>query len=319
MSQIPLATRELGRTGLGITRLGIGAWAVGGGSRSGRGPEEEWSIAAVHRALDAGVNWIETTADDRRGYSEEIVGRALHGWTDRPFVFTRRTVSQALARTSPPNRVRDILLDQVEASIKRLRADAIDLYQIDSPHPERHIERVWAALAELKEQGIVRHIGVCNFDVAQLRRAQRIAPVDVLRTPYSFIDRVVESEILPVAAREGVGVLTCSPMGSDVLTGAMNRVWEAQLADEDGGTGEDRSPEAQLVRHRPLLERLRRVAGRHDTTLGAVAIAWTLAHPAVDAAVVRFTRRDEVDPLLPAAGLELSPDDLTYLEDTAPC
>jgi aryl-alcohol dehydrogenase-like predicted oxidoreductase len=228
-------------------------------------------------------------------------------------------VSQALARTSPPNRVRDILLDQVEASIKRLRADAIDLYQIDSPHPERHIERVWAALAELKEQGIVRHIGVCNFDVAQLRRAQRIAPVDVLRTPYSFIDRVVESEILPVAAREGVGVLTCSPMGSDVLTGAMNRVWEAQLADEDGGTGEDRSPEAQLVRHRPLLERLRRVAGRHDTTLGAVAIAWTLAHPAVDAAVVRFTRRDEVDPLLPAAGLELSPDDLTYLEDTAPC
>lgn len=316
MSSTRLKTAALGRTGLEVTRMGFGAWALGGGGwEFGWGPQDdEQSIAAIHRALDGGVNWIDTAAAYGFGHSEEIVGRALEGLTERPYVFTKCSLLEGPCRTVVHNLDRDSVLREAEASLKRLRLDAIDLYQIHWPDPESDIEAGWAALVELKEQGLVRHIGVSNFDVEQLRRIQKIAPVETLQPPYSLVAREVESEILPFAEREGIGVIVYSPMGSGLLTGAMTRERIARLADDDWRKRDARFHEPLLSRHLALVERLRAVAERHGTSPGAVAVAWALRNPAVDAAIVGFRRPDQVDALLPAAGLELTVDDVAEIE-----
>ncbi len=204
MHKTQLKTAPLGRTGMQITRVGFGAWAIGGGGwEFGWGPQEDdQSVAAIHHALDQGVNWIDTAAAYGFGRSEEIVGVALEGLTERPYVFTKCSLLEGPGRTVVNNLKRDSVLREAEASLKRLRVDAIDLYQIHWPNPEPDIDEGWAALAELKEQGLVRHIGVSNFDVGQLRRVQQIAPVETLQPPYSLVARNVEQEILPFAAAE---------------------------------------------------------------------------------------------------------------------
>jgi aryl-alcohol dehydrogenase-like predicted oxidoreductase len=208
---------------------------------------------------------------------------------------------------------RDSVRREVEASLTRLGVDAIDLYQIHWPDPDRDVEEGWAAFAELKDEGLVRHIGVSNFDVDQLRRAQAVAPVETLQPPYSLVDRVVESAILPFAEREGIGVIAYSPMGSGLLTGAMTRERIASLADNDWRKHDERFNEPALSRHLATVSRLEAVAERHDATPGAVAIAWTLTNPAVDAAIVGLRRPAQVDPLLSAADLELTPEDLAEI------
>jgi aryl-alcohol dehydrogenase-like predicted oxidoreductase len=311
-----LRTAQLGTTGLQITRVGFGAWAIGGGGwEFGWGPQDDdQSIAAIHRALDLGVNWIDTAAAYGFGRSEEVVGRALEGVTERPYVFTKCSLVEGPGRSVVHDLSRDSVLREAEASLKRLGIDTIDLYQIHWPIPEPQIEEGWAALAELKEQGLVRHIGVSNFDVDQLRRIRRIAPVETLQPPYSLVAREVEDEILPFAEREGVGVIVYSPMGSGLLTGRMTRERLAAMPDDDWRKRDPRFQQPQLSRHLALVQRLDTVARRHDTTPGAVAIAWTLRHPAVDAAIVGFRRPDQVDPLLPAADLDLTAEDLAEIE-----
>lgn len=309
-------TAQLGTTGLQITRVGFGAWAIGGGGwEFGWGPQDDdQSIAAVHRALELGVNWIDTAAAYGFGRSEEVVGRALHGVAERPYVFTKCSLVEGPDRSVVHDLSRDSVLREAEASLKRLGIDAIDLYQVHWPIPESQIEEGWSALAELKEQGLVRHIGVSNFDVDQLRRVQRIAPVETLQPPYSLVAREVEGEILPFAEREGVGVIVYSPMGSGLLTGRMTRERLAAMPDDDWRKRDPRFSEPQLSRHLALVARLDTVARRHDTTPGAVAIAWALRNPAVDAAIVGFRRPDQVDPLLPAADLDLTAEDLAEIE-----
>ncbi len=298
-----------------ITRVGFGAWAIGGGGwEFGWGPQDdEQSVAAIHRALDQGVNWIDTAAAYGFGRSEEIVGAALEGMTERPYVFTKCSLLEGPGRTVVHSLKRDSVLREAEASLKRLRIDAIDLYQIHWPNPEPDIDEGWAALAELKEQGLVRHIGVSNFDVEQLRRVQQIAPVETLQPPYSLVARNIEQETLPFAEREGIGVIVYSPMGSGLLTGKMTKERIEQLAD-DWRKRDPRFQEPQLSRHLTLVNRLQAIANRYDTTPGAVAVAWTLRNPAVDAAIVGFRRPDQVDPILPAAGLELTSEDLAEIE-----
>jgi aryl-alcohol dehydrogenase-like predicted oxidoreductase len=319
MTETRLKTTLLGDTGLDITRVGFGAWAIGGGGwEFGWGPQDDDdSIAAIHRALDGGVNWIDTAAAYGFGHSEEVVGRALEGVTERPYVFTKASLLEGPGRTVVHSLKRDSVLREAEASLKRLRVDSIDLYQIHWPDPEPEIEEGWAALAELKEQGLVRHIGVSNFDVAQLRRMQEIAPVETLQPQYSLVTRDVESEILPFAETEGIGVIAYSPMGSGLLTGKMTRERIAQLADDDWRKRDPRFQEPLLSRHLDLVQRLTTVAERHDTTPGAVAIAWTLRNPAVDGAIVGFRRPDQVDSLLTAAGLDLTHDDVAEIEGTS--
>jgi aryl-alcohol dehydrogenase-like predicted oxidoreductase len=310
MQKTQLKTAPLGNTGLEISRVGFGAWAIGGGGwEFGWGPQDdEDSIEAIHRALELGVNWIDTAAAYGFGHSEEVVGRALEGLSEdeRPYVFTKASLVEGPGRTVLHSLKRDSILREVGESLERLGVDAIDLYQIHWPLPVGDIEEGWAAFAELKEQGLVRHIGVSNFDVDQLRRLQQIAPVETLQPPYSLVAREVEEEILPFADREGIGVIVYSPMGSGLLSGAMTRERIESLADDDWRKRDPRFREPQLSRHLDLVDRLTAVAARAGTTPGAVAVAWTLRNPAVDGAIVGFRRADQVDPILAAAGLELS-------------
>jgi aryl-alcohol dehydrogenase-like predicted oxidoreductase len=319
MYQTALKTAQLGETGLEITRVGFGAWAIGGGGwEFGWGPQDDdESIAAIHRGLEQGINWIDTAAAYGFGRSEQIVGWALEGLAERPYVFTKASLLEGPDRKVAHSLKRDSILREAGDSLERLGVDAIDLYQIHWPIPAADIEEGWAALAELKEQGLVRHIGVSNFDVDQLRAIQEIAPVETLQPQYSLIERDVEREIVPFAEREGTGVIVYSPMGSGILTGGMTRERIARLAEDDWRKRDARFNEPQLSQNLALVERLRAVADRYDTTPGAVAVAWTLRNPAVDGAIVGFRRPDQVDPILTAASLELTAEDLAEIEGSA--
>jgi aryl-alcohol dehydrogenase-like predicted oxidoreductase len=310
-----MRTVELGDTGLEITRVGFGAWAIGGGGYDwGWGSQDdEESIAAIHRALELGLNWIDTAAQYGFGHSEAVVGRALAGLESRPYVFTKGGQPEGPGRTTIQNLRRDSLRRELEGSLGRLGLDAVDLYQIHWPVPEHEIDEGWSTLVELKDEGLVRHIGVSNFDVEQLRRIQQIAPVETLQPPYSLIARQAEDEILPFAEREGIGVIVYSPMGSGMLTGAMTRDRLEHLPDDDWRKHDPRFQEPLLSRNLALVERLKVVADRHGTSVGAVAVAWTLADPAVDGAIVGFRRPDQVGPIASAAELELDDDDLSTI------
>jgi aryl-alcohol dehydrogenase-like predicted oxidoreductase len=316
MQQTVMRTTQLGRTGLEITRLGFGAWAIGGGDwEFGWGPQDdEQSIAAIHHALERGVNWIDTAAAYGFGRSERVVGRALEGLSERPYVFTKCSLLEGPQRRVVHSLGRDSILREAEESLRRLGLDAIDLYQIHWPIPEEDIEEGWGALVELKEQGLVRHIGVSNFDVEQLRRIAGIAPVETLQPQYSLIERDIERELLPFAEREGIGVIAYSPMSSGLLSGGMTRERLESLPEEDWRKRDERFNEPQLSRNLDLVTRLQDVGRRYDTGPGAVAVAWTLRNPAVDGAIVGFRRPDQVDPIIAAASLELSDEDISEIE-----
>jgi aryl-alcohol dehydrogenase-like predicted oxidoreductase len=316
MEKTQVRTQELGRTGLEITRVGFGAWAIGGGGYDwGWGTQDDDdSIAAIHHALELGVNWIDTAAQYGFGHSETVVGRALAGLEERPYVFTKGGQPEGPGRTTVQNLKRDSLRRELEQSLSRLGLDAVDLYQIHWPLPAEEIEEGWSALVEFRDEGLVRHIGVSNFSVEQLRRIQQIAPVETLQPPYSLVARGVEDEILPFAEREGIGVIVYSPMGSGLLTGGMTRERIAALSEDDWRKGDARFNEPQLSQHLALVQRLQTVADRHETTPGAVAVAWTLRNPAVDGAIVGFRRPDQVDPIIVAASLELTDEDINEIE-----
>ena len=316
MHQTALRTTQLGQTGLEITRVGFGAWAIGGGNwEFGWGPQDdEQSIAAIHRALERGVNWIDTAAAYGFGRSEQIVGRALEGVAERPFVFTKCSLLEGRDRRVVHSLKRDSIRREANDSLKRLGIDAIDLYQIHWPIPAAEIEEGWEALAELKEDGLVRHIGVSNFDVEQLRVIQQIAPVETLQPQYSLIEREIEWEILPLAREEAIGVIVYSPMGSGMLSGGMTRERVEGLPEDDWRKRDARFNEPALSRNLAVVARLRAVAERYDTTPGAVAVAWTLRNPSVDGAIVGFRRPDQVDPILPAASIQLTDEDVADIE-----
>jgi aryl-alcohol dehydrogenase-like predicted oxidoreductase len=311
-----LKTTGLGQTGLEITRVGFGAWAIGGGDwEHGWGPQDdEQSNAAIHYALEQGINWIDTAAGYGFGHSEEVVGRALQGLSERPYVFTKASLLEGPGRRIVHSLKRDSIVREAHASLKRLGVDAIDLYQIHWPIPAQDIEEGWSAFAELKEQGLVRHIGVSNFDVEQLRRIQQIAPVETLQPEYSLIERDIERAILPYTREHGIGVIAYSPMASGMLTGAMTRERAATLPETDWRKHDQRFTEPQLSQNLELVERLKAVADRHNTVPGAVAIAWTLRNRAVDGAIVGFRSPEQVDPLIDAANVELSEEDITTIE-----
>jgi aryl-alcohol dehydrogenase-like predicted oxidoreductase len=306
-----LGTTPLGTTGMGITRVGVGAWAMGGGGWDWAwgGQDDDESVAAIHRALELGVNWIDTAAQYGFGHSERVVGRAIEGVAPRPYVFTKCGQPEGPGRTTAHSLRRDSIRREVDGSLERLGVDAIDLLQIHFPIPDEEVEEGWSALAELKGEGVVRHIGVSNFDVAQLRRAQAIAPVETLQPQYSLIARDVEDAILPFAEAEGIGVIVYSPMGSGMLTGRMTRERVEALPDDDWRRHDPRFREPLLTAHLALVDRLQAVAERHGVTPAAVAVAWTLCNPAVDGAIVGVRRPDQVAPVVAAADVVLDDDD----------
>jgi aryl-alcohol dehydrogenase-like predicted oxidoreductase len=297
-----------------ISRVGFGAWAIGGTGwwHAWGAQDDEESIAAIRHAVDLGINWIDTAPIYGLGHSEEVVGRALQGLDERPYVFTKASLYEKDGGVAHSLK-RDSIRREVEASLERLRLDVIDVYQIHWPDPDEDVEEAWTTFAELKAEGLVRHIGVSNFDLAQLRRAQAIAPVETLQPPYSLLERAIEDQILPFVQEGGIGVVTYSPMASGLLSGAMTAERIAALPDNDWRKDDPRFQEPELSRNLALVERLRAVGERHDATPGAIAVAWTLHHPAVHGAIVGFRRPDQVDPLLAAANVDLSDEDLAAI------
>jgi aryl-alcohol dehydrogenase-like predicted oxidoreductase len=318
MQRAQLSTSKLGGTGMEITRIGFGAWAIGGGDwQFGWGPQQdEESIAAIHRAIEGGVNWIDTAAAYGFGRSEEVVGQALRGLDSRPYVFTKCSILDDGTRHVKNVLKRDSILREAEGSLERLGIGTIDLYQVHWPIPDHDIEEGWTAMAELKERGLVRHIGVSNFSPGQLRRAQSIAPVESLQPEYSLIERSVEGTVLPIAEREDIGVIVYSPMGSGLLTGGITRERLAAMPSGDWRKASPNFTEPLLSRHLALAATLGDIAARHDTSPGAVAVAWTLLNPAVTGAIVGFRRPSQVDPILPGASLTLTSQDLAEIEAT---
>jgi aryl-alcohol dehydrogenase-like predicted oxidoreductase len=308
--------RQLGKTDLLITPLGFGSWALGGGGwRFGWGPQDDReSVAAIQRALDLGVNWIDTAAAYGLGHSEEIVAQALKNRRERPLIFTKCSMpwdgQGNLQRSLKAGSVRV----ELEDSLRRLRVDTIDLYQVHWPIPDEQIEEGWATLAELKRQGKVRYIGASNFSVEQLRRAGSIAPVDALQPPYSLIRREIEQEILPYCQEQGIGVIVYSPMASGLLSGGMDRARIESLPADDWRRNSSQFQEPKLSKNLRIADRLKEIGQRRNCSAGEVAIAWTLRHPAVTAAIVGARTPAQVDGFIDAMGFRLSQAEVDEIE-----
>jgi aryl-alcohol dehydrogenase-like predicted oxidoreductase len=306
-----MQTRRLGDSDMHITPIGFGAWAIGGGgwAFAWGGQDDADSVAAIREALDLGVNWVDTAAVYGLGHSEEVVAKALEGVPadKRPFVFTKcarvwdenRQIGKSLTAAS--------IRRECEASLRRLKVDVIDLYQIHWPEPDEDIEEGWQTVVKLKEEGKVRWAGVSNFSAAQLARVAPFGAITSLQPPYSMIRPEVEESVLPYCLANNVGVIAYSPMASGLLTGAMTRERVAALPADDWRKEKNKHyQEPLLTRNLNLVELLKSIGARHEKSPGEVAIAWTLRHPAVTAAIVGARRPGQLSGLIGAADWRLT-------------
>lgn len=311
-----MKTRQSGTSDLQITAIGLGAWAMGGGSWAvSWGPQDDNdSIATIHRALDLGANWIDTAAVYGLGHSEEVVGRALKGRSDRPYIFTKCSLVWDEKGNIGNSLKADSIRREVESSLRRLQTDVIDLYQIHWPNPDPDIEEGWSTMARLKAEGKVRYIGVSNFNVEQMRRAMRIAPITSLQPQYSLIHREIEEEILPFCQKQNIGVIVYSPMASGLLSGGMSRKRIADLPQDDWRRNASEFQEPHLSRNLALAEKLTEIGYPYNRTAGEVAVAWTLQHPGVTGAIVGARRPEQFENVIGAAEFRLSEMDLTEID-----
>lgn len=312
-----LVTRQLGRTDMMITRLGIGTWAIGGGGWAfGWGPQDDAdSTAAIRRAVEAGLNWIDTAAIYGLGHSEEVAGRAIAALpeADRPLVFTKGgLIPNSTDRMGPSRRsgTAASLRREAEASLRRLGVERIDLYQVHWPADDVGIEDYWATMAELQRAGKVRAIGLSNHSLPQLETAEGVAHVDSLQPPFSLIRREAASELIPWCAAHQTGVIVYSPMQAGLLTGAITAARVASMPADDWRRSNPEFQSPRLEANLALVAALRPVARRHATTTAAAAIAWTLAFPGVTGAIAGARQPEQLDDWLAAASLQLSPADL---------
>jgi len=311
-----MQTRQFGNSDMQITRLGLGTWAIGGGNWAfGWGPQDdEASIATIHRAIDLGINWIDTAAVYGLGHSDEIVAKALKGRSDRPYVFTKGSrvwndqgeITSSLKEQS--------LRREVENSLRRLEVDTIDLYQLHWPNPDPDIEEGWSTLAKLKSEGKLRYIGVSNFSVEQMERARKIAPITSLQAPYSLIKRDIERDILPYCQEHNIGVIVYSPMMSGLLSGKMTRERIDNFPEDDWRQRNEEFQEPRLSRNLKLASLLQDIGYPYNRTTAEVAIAWTLRHPAVTGAIVGGRRPEQVEEIIGAAEFRLSESELEQIE-----
>ncbi len=308
--------RRLGKSELEITRLGLGAWAIGGRWEWGWGSQEDdASIRTIHCALERGINWIDTAPVYGLGHSEEVVARALAQTSYRPHVFTKcgliwnelGHVSHRLKRAS--------IEREVDDSLRRLRVDVLDLYQVHWPNPEGDVEEALETLAEAQSRGKVRYVGVSNFSVEQLERVRPLAGVTSLQPPYSLAFPEVDEEILPYCAEHDVGVINYSPMASGLLSGKMTRERIQTLPEDDWRKKHRRFRDPRLSRYLKLADMLSEMGRGRGRTAGEVAIAWTLQHPAITGAIVGMRSPEQVDGVIGAAEIELSDDENRALDD----
>ena len=324
--------RSLGDSDLALTPIGLGAWAIGGGDWVfGWGPQNDAeSVATIRRAVDDGINWIDTAAVYGLGHSEAIVARALRDIPPRrrPYVFTKCSLTRDedgnISHSLRPESIRR----EAEASLRRLEVECIDLYQIHWPlwpdtrlgdRPDGHdsgaLDEAWATMAALRQEGKVRHVGISNADAEQLARLQRIAPVTSLQPPYSLLRRDIEDRTLPFCRTHNIGVIIYSPMQSGLLAGKMTRDRIGSLAEADWRRRSPYFKEPILTRALQLVEQLRAIGTRHGRAPGEVAVAWTLRHPAVTAAIVGARRPLQVDELVGAGTFRLSSEEVGEIEE----
>ena len=301
-----MKTEKLGNSDLNLTRIGFGAWAIGGSDWAhGWGPQDDNdSIAAIHKALDLGINWIDTAAVYGLGHSEEVVAKALKTTSHKPYVFTKcamcwddkREIYHSLKE----------IRREVEDSLRRLQVETIDLYQIHWPNPESEIEEGWSTMADLQREGKVRWIGVSNFSVAQMERALKIAPITSNQPPYSMLNRTAEPEILPFSFKNGVGTINYAPMHSGLLTGAMSKERVADFPESDFRRKAKNYQEPLLSRNLAVADLLKTIGARHEVAAGVIAIAWTLHNPAVTAAIVGGRNAKQVEGVIPSMNFRLT-------------
>jgi aryl-alcohol dehydrogenase-like predicted oxidoreductase len=288
--------------------MGGAGWAFSWGAQ-----DDNASIGAIHAALDKGINWIDTAAVYGLGHSEEVVGRALKGRSNRPYVFTKCERKWGEDRIIFKSLKRESILGECEDSLRRLGVDTIDLYQIHWPEPDEDVEEGWAACAELQKAGKVRWIGLCNFNVRQMARAKTIAPIASLQPPYNIISPEIETEILPYCGANHIGVIAYSPMKSGLLTGAMTRERVAAMPEDDFRRRTPNYQEPLLTRNLNLVDGLRKIGERHGRTPGEVAIAWTLRRPEVTGAIVGMRSPEQVDGVIGAADFRLSESEIAEI------
>ncbi|MEH2183854.1 aldo/keto reductase [Nostoc sp.] len=311
-----MQTKQLGNSELNITPIGFGAWAIGGGEWAfGWGEQnDQESIAAINRALDLGVNWIDTAAVYGLGHSEEVVGKALKGRSNRPYIFTKCSITWDEKGETGHSLKADSLRGEVEASLRRLNIETIDLYQIHWPNPDSEVEEGWTTLAKLKDEGKIRNIGVSNFNVEQLKRIQEIAPVTSLQPPYSLVKPDVQKEILPFCQENNIGVIVYSPMQSGLLTGKMTPERVANFPDNDWRKNNSEFQEPRLSRNLKLVEVLQHIGQQHDRSPGEVAIAWTLNNPVVTAAIVGGRNPEQVEGIIGAGEFRFNQQELNDID-----
>ena len=314
-----MQTRKLGNSDLQITIIGYGAWAIGGpGWQFAWGDQDDNdSIAAIHRSLELGVNWIDTAAAYGLGHSEEIVAKALNNWSGKkPYVFTKCGLRWDAQGNVIKKLKADSVKEEVENSLRRLGVETIDLYQIHwPPDPDStELEEGWSTLAALKQEGKLRWIGVSNFSVNQMQRAQAIAPVTSLQPPYSLVSREAEPEILPYCKQQNIAVIVYSPMASGLLTGSMTHERAAKFGKEDWRSGHPSFREPTLSKNLALVEELRAIGNRHGRSPGEVAIAWTLLNPAVTGAIVGARSAKQAEGVMRAGDLTLAEEDIRQIE-----
>ena len=302
-----METQRLGGSDMHITPLGFGSWATGGEWEYGWGPQDDQeSIAAIHRALDLGVNWIDTAPAYGLGHSEEVVGKVVRSRSTKPYVFTKCSLVWGADRKVGSSLRRDSVRRECEASLRRMGVDRIDLYQIHWPDPEEEIEEGFEEMARLQEEGKIRHLGVSNFSVAQIERIRKIAPVTSLQPPYSAVRPEAERELLPYCRRSGIGVIVYSPMQAGLLTGGMTRERVAALPPGDWRRRSEEFREPRLSRNLRLQELLAQIGKRLGCSAAVVALAWVLRSPQVTGAIVGARRPAQVEGWIGALELRLA-------------
>jgi aryl-alcohol dehydrogenase-like predicted oxidoreductase len=315
-----MQTRTLGNSNLNITPLGIGTWAIGGPDGNWNwGPQEDRdSIAAIHKAVDLGINWIDTAPAYGKGHSEEVVGQALKGLSKKPYVFTKNSLAWDKDRVIVNRLKAGSIRKECEDSLKRLGVEALDLWQIHWPNPEPDLEEGWAEMAKLQKAGKVRWIAVSNFSVSQMKKVQAFAPVTSLQPPYSALRRDIEKEILPFCAKENIGVLVYSPMQAGLLSGRMTKERVQKLAESDWRRRDGNFQEPKLSRNLALQDAFGKIASRHGHQAGVAALAWVLRGSEVTGAIVGVRNAQQVEELAPALDFRLSASELAEIEGLLP-
>lgn len=310
-----MRTRRLGWTDLELTTVGLGTWAMGGSWEWGWGAQEDKeSVATIHKAMETGVNWIDTAPIYGLGRSEEVVGRALAEMKEKPIIATKLGLAwdddgKQFGRLKAAS-----VRSECEASLKRLGVDVIDLYQIHWPRPDEDIEEGWTEMAKLKEEGKIRYPAASNFSVEQMERAGKIARVASLQPPYNMLQRGTEKEILPYCGKHEIGVVAYSPMAKGLLTGKVTREWVASLPDDDHRKKSREFNDPQLSINSKLLEGLAGVAEARGHTPARLAIAWVLRRSELTAAIVGARRPSQIEETAPAGDWELAPEDAEAVE-----